>query len=198
MTDRPVPVLVAAAQEVLSALQEAGASACVIGGLAVVRWGQPRATADVDLSVLTPYGEESRVLGALLGRFVARSPDARAFALAHRVLLITSASGVPVDVALVAFPFELEALDRASAWEAVPGVVLRTCPAEHLVVYKLVAGRPQDLIDVEGIVRRQHARLDVDRIREGDECSPRSRKIQSWCDRSRRRSAPRRRAEWPL
>jgi hypothetical protein len=34
------------------------------------------------------------------------------------------------------------------------------------LVYKLVAGRPQDLIDVEGIVRRQRQRLDVDRIRQ--------------------------------
>ena len=45
-------------------------------------------------------------------------------------------------------------------------MVIPTCSAEDLIVYKLVAGRPQDLIDVEGIVRRQRDRLDVARIRE--------------------------------
>ena len=43
--------------------------------------------------------------------------------------------------------------------------MLRTCSAEDLVVYKLVAARPQDVLDVQGIVRRQSDRLDVDRIR---------------------------------
>ena len=166
MSERPVPVLAAAAHEVLSVLNEAGTPACLIGGLALQRWGQPRATADVDLSVLAPYGHESHVLDTLLARFGVRRPDAREFALAHRVLLMKSTTGVPVDVALAALPFELEALEHASHWEAVPGVRLRTCSAEHLIVYKLVAGRPQDLIDVEGIVRRQGKRLDVERVRQ--------------------------------
>lgn len=42
---------------------------------------------------------------------------------------------------------------------------IKTCSAEHLIVYKLVAARSQDLIDVEGVVRHQRERLDVDRIR---------------------------------
>ena len=44
-------------------------------------------------------------------------------------------------------------------------IALRTCSAEHLVVYKLVAARPRDLIDMDGIVRRQGTRLDVELIR---------------------------------
>jgi hypothetical protein len=40
-----------------------------------------------------------------------------------------------------------------------------TCSAEHLVVYKLVAARPQDLVDVAGIVRRQSDRLDAELVR---------------------------------
>jgi len=58
-----------------------------------------------------------------------------------------------------------KALDLASSWEIVPTVLLRTCHAEHLVIYTLVAARGQDLVDVEGVVRRQGSRLDVDRIR---------------------------------
>jgi hypothetical protein len=165
VTPRPIPELATAAREVLSVLDDAGIQACVIGALAVHRWGEPRATSDADFSALTPYGEEGIVVDLLLTRFEARRPDARAFALANRVLLLKTQGGVDVDVALAAFPFEIEALEMASSWEIVPAVWLRTCPAEHLVIYKLVAARIHDLSDIESIVRRQVDRLDVDRIR---------------------------------
>ena len=151
---------------VLDTLDAAGLRACLIGGMVIARWGQPRATTDADFSVLAPYGEEEHVLDILLDRFSPRRPDARSFALDYRVLLLATFEGVKVDVALAAFPFEIEAIDCATPWKLGDSTVLRTCSAEHLVVYKLVAGRPQDLIDVEGIVRRQRQRLDVDRIRQ--------------------------------
>jgi hypothetical protein len=56
-----VPHLIQAAVEVLSVLSAAAIRSCVIGGLAVLRWGEPRATQDVDLSVLAPPGEETRL-----------------------------------------------------------------------------------------------------------------------------------------
>ena len=165
MNPRPVPELAEAAHEVLSVLQDAGLPACLIGGLAIARWGQPRSTTDVDFTVLAPYGDEGEVLDVLFDRFEARRPDARAFAMANRVVLLRSSTGVGVDIALAAFPFEVEAIQQASAWEVVTGVTVQTCSAEHLLVYKLVAARPQDLVDVEGIVRRQRGLLDVERIR---------------------------------
>ena len=149
----------------LTALDAAQIPACLIGGLVVARWGQPRATTDVDYSVLAPYGDEQHILDTLLARFRPRRPDARTFALDHRVLLLETGEGVNVDVALAAFPFEIEAIEHATAWDLGGGMVVRTCSAEHLVIYKLVAARPQDLLDMETIVRRQGRRLDVDYIR---------------------------------
>ena len=157
--------LLAAAREALAVVARGRHGACLIGGLVVPRWGEPRATTDVDISVLAPYGDEGEVLDLLLRYFSPRSAGARDFALANRVLLLETSNGVAVDVALAAFPFELEAIEAASDWAAVPGVVLRTCSAEHLVVYKLVAARARDLADIEGIVRRQGRRLDIEAIR---------------------------------
>lgn len=157
--------LLAAAVEALAAAHDAGHRACLIGGMVVPRWGEPRATTDVDLSILAPYGEEDRVLDALLARLSPRTPDAREFALTARVLLLKASNGVTLDVALAAVPFEIEALDAASDWGPWPGIIVRTCSAEDLIVYKLVAARTRDIGDIEGIVRRQAARLDVDRIR---------------------------------
>ena len=159
------PALIEAAVEVQSVLSAGGIRSCVIGGLAVQRWGEPRATQDVDFSVLAPIGEEQRPLDLLLGAFTPRRADARAFAIANRVLLIQSTNGVAADIGLAGSPFEVEVLDRSSAWDVAHDVVIVTCSAEDLVIYKLVAGRARDVADIEGIVRRHGAGLDVDRIR---------------------------------
>jgi len=81
------------------------------------------------------------------------------------VLKIASRDGVPIDVSLGALPFEIEVLERASLWELGPGLTLRVCSAEDLIVYKLVAARPRDLLDLEGVVRLRHRTLDAARIR---------------------------------
>jgi hypothetical protein len=161
----PAPELATAAQDVLLVLEKAGIPSCAIGGLVVSRWGEPRTTTDVDLSVLAPYGDEESTLDSLLAHFEARAQDAREFALTNRVLLIRTGDGVSVDVALAAFPFEVEAIQTATPWSIAPGIEIRTCSAEHLVVYKLVAARKRDLSDVEGIVLRQRRKLDAGRIR---------------------------------
>jgi hypothetical protein len=165
MPSARIPELVVAARDVLAALSAAGHPACLIGGLVVPRWGQPRATSDVDCSVLAPYGREDGPLDVLLSAFQPRRRDAREFAHTYRVLLLQTVAGVGIDVSLAALPFEEEAIDRATPWEIVPDAQVTTCSAEHLIVYKLVAGRPQDLVDVSGIVRRQAGGLDVDLVR---------------------------------
>lgn len=159
------PALIEAAVEVQSVLSAGGIRSCVIGGLAVQRWGEPRATQDVDFSVLAPIGEEQDPLDVLLNAFASRRADARAFAIANRVLLIEATNKVAVDVGLAGSPFEVEILDRSSAWDVALGISIVTCSAEDLVIYKLVAGRARDVADIEGIVRRHGAGLDVDRIR---------------------------------
>lgn len=56
-------------------------------------------------------------------------------------------------------------LDRASEWHVLPNRSVLTCSAEDLVIYKLVAARPMDQVDVANVVHRQGRSLDVDRIR---------------------------------
>lgn len=91
----------------------------------------------------------------LLAGFKPRREGAREFALRHRVLLLWSSAGVGIDVALGALPFEERCVARASDWTIPPGVVLRTCIAEDLVVLKVFAGRPKDWLDLESILVRQ-------------------------------------------
>lgn len=149
-----------AALQVERACGSAGFAFCFIGGLAVQRWGQPRMTADVDLTLLTGFGGEEPYVDALLATFAGRLPDSRDFALRYRTLLLVARNGIHVDVALGAMPFEEHAVERASAFSIGAGHVLTTCSAEDLIVHKAFAGRDKDWLDIRGIVIRQGAALD--------------------------------------
>lgn len=50
--------VIRAAAELQALCESEGWKFCSIGGLAVVRWGEPRATVDVDLTLLTGFGGE--------------------------------------------------------------------------------------------------------------------------------------------
>jgi len=139
---------------------------CLIGGIAVQRWGQPRVTRDVDLSILTGFGDESRIVVPLLTLYSGRIPDAAAFAETNRVLLLRTSAGIDIDIALAALPFEAQVIARATNFEASPGLTLRTCSAEDLLVLKLFASRPIDVRDAETIVLRQGSKLDWQYVRE--------------------------------
>jgi hypothetical protein len=134
--------------------------ACVIGGLAVQRWGEPRLTRDVDLSLLTGFGHETGFIDKLLESYQARIEDPVAFALRNRVLLLVR-DGIGIDIALAAIPFEERVIERSSFFEFLPGKTLRTCSAEDLIVYKAFADRQRDWADIEGILIRQGSALDV-------------------------------------
>lgn len=131
---------------------------CVIGGLAVQHWGEPRFTKDVDLTVLAGFGSEEAIVDEWLARYEARIPDARAFSLVRRVLLLRSSDGIGIDVALGALPFEAAAVARSKKIEVEEGAPLRLCSAEDLIVMKAFASRPLDWNDVRGILVRQGTR----------------------------------------
>jgi Nucleotidyl transferase AbiEii toxin, Type IV TA system len=134
---------------------------CIIGGVALLRWGEPRFTRDVDVTLLVDFGREREFITPILSSgYRGRIPDAADFAQRNRVLLLDSARGVPIDVVLGGLPFEALVVQRSSLYEFETGCVLRTCSAEDLFVQKLFALRPRDVLDVETIAIRQRGRLD--------------------------------------
>ena len=133
---------------------------CFIGGLALQRWGEPRLTIDIDLSLLTGFGGEESFIDALLQTYASRIDHAREFALKNRVLLLKSKRNIPIDISLACLPFEAKAIDRASDYSFLEPVSLRTCSAEDLIIYKAFADRNRDWADIEGILIRQKDQLD--------------------------------------
>jgi hypothetical protein len=161
-----VTEVIKAASELQAVCQAQGWQFCFIGGLALQRWGEPRETVDVDLTLLTGFGGEGPFIKVLLNHFEGRLTDAAQFALERRVLLLRSSKGVGLDVALGGLPFEELVVRRSSHFDFPPKIALRTCSAEDLVVLKAFAGRGQDWVDVERIIVRQTGKLDWTYIRE--------------------------------
>lgn len=157
-SSNPVVEVAAAVQ---ASLERQGLPFCIIGGMAVQRWGQPRVTEDVDAMIYTDLVEEDVTIARLLEDFEPRREDAVEFARVRRVLLlIDSPSRVGIDISLGAFDYERHAAERSSLAEFAPGVWLRTCSAEDLIVYKVFADRDLDWIDVKGILVKQRGGLD--------------------------------------
>ncbi len=155
-----------AASELQSVCEAQSWRFCFIGGLAQIRWGEPRETVDADLTLLTGYGDEEPFIRTLTDHFEGRIPDAESFALERRVLLLRSRSGVGLDVSLGGLPYEELVVERSSVFVYPPQISLRTCSAEDLLVLKAFAGRSQDWVDVERLIVRQTGELDWDYIHE--------------------------------
>lgn len=136
-----------------------GWRSCFIGGIANFRWGTPRLTNDLDLTLMTGFGSELVYVEALLGEFTSRVSDPVAFAMQNRVMLLRTVDGFGLDIALGGMPFEERTIERSSNVEMQPGAVLRTCSAEDLIVHKSFAARPQDWVDVEGVIVKQRGQL---------------------------------------
>jgi len=154
-----------AAAELQNVCQSQDWHFCFIGGVALQRWGEPRTTTNVDLSLFAGFAEQ-HFSDTLLKYFEPRISNASVFAQQQRVLLLRSSKHVGLDVALAASPYEELMIQRSSNFDYPTCIPLRTCSAEDLIVLKAFAGRGQDWVDVERIIIRQTGKLDWDYIHE--------------------------------
>lgn len=133
----------------------------LIGGLAVGIYTQARATKDVDLAVTADAEAASRAVAAMR----ARGFDARAHGVPGPGGVVrfsrTDADGLVrwVDFLFAGTAFEERAVARARV-EQVLGAAIAVVTVEDLLVYKLIAGRPQDVADAVALVRERGPLLD--------------------------------------
>jgi len=159
--------LLQALAAVQAALDQVGAPAMIIGGMALIARGIPRLTRDIDATVWGEGLDVAQVMEPLAEHgIVPRISDAVAFARQQQVLLLRhEASGTPIDLTLAWLPFEEEALARATK-EPFAGISIRVVQPEDLIVLKVVAWREQDRADVERLLLRWGSTVDLDRIRD--------------------------------
>jgi hypothetical protein len=139
---------------------------CFIGGIVLQRWGEPRFTADIDLTLLCPFGDESGLVEVLQRVLISRIASPQEMANEARIYLGKLANGTPVDIALGGLLFEERAIQRATRYAFSDDISLLTCSAEDLIVMKAFANRERDWLDVESVLIRQAGRLDWQIIEE--------------------------------
>ena len=137
----------------------------VIGGVAASLLGKPRLTADVDAVMLVSTDDLPRLLEAAAQEGLApRIADAEKFARHNRVLLLRHQdSSIDVDISLGMLPFEVEAVERSVLYP-LGEVAIRLPTPEDLIIFKAVAHRPKDLLDIQAIIA-SHPTVDRERIR---------------------------------
>jgi len=149
-----------AIQTLQKRLGDADILSIVIGGIAVGIWGEPRATRDADLKVQLERKDAERLLAVLTPDYVSLLPDPLEALRRQAMVFVQDAGGVRMDLLLADTPYDVVAVQRGREVEVQPGMTLRLCSAEDLVIYKLISTRPRDHEDVRGVTRRQGAALD--------------------------------------
>jgi hypothetical protein len=161
MGSRPTPDFADLIARLAVALEAKRIPFMLIGGQAVLLHGEPRLTQDVDVTMgVGPdrVGDLLDVCEALGLQPLPEDP----VAFARETFVLPAAdpeTGLRLDLIFSTTPYEAQAIDRA----VLVDVGSRKVPfatAEDLILHKLFAGRPRDLEDAAGVVRRKGAEVD--------------------------------------
>jgi hypothetical protein len=141
-------------------LSNAGIASIVIGGVAVATWGEPRVTRDADLKVLLERDHADRLLAMLTPDYISLLPEPRQMLQKQGMVFVQDTLGTRLDVLLADTPYDATAIQRGREVEVQPGVVMRLCSPEDLVIYKLISTRLRDHEDAQTVIRRQGSGLE--------------------------------------
>jgi len=137
----------------------------VFGAQAVIAYGVPRLSADVDVTLhLVPDTPDRFVRGMDAAGFTLRVDDPD-FVRRTRVLpFVHRATAMPLDVVLAGSGLEDEFLDRAQSVD-VGGITVPMIEPGDLVIAKVLAGRPKDIEDARALWSLRGKDLDAARVR---------------------------------
>jgi hypothetical protein len=146
---------------VARALAGANVPFMLIGGQAVLLHGEARLTQDIDVTLGVDPDRLTDVVSACTAAGLRPLPDdlepfvRRTFVLPAE----DDQSRVRVDLIFSTTPYERQAIMRAVTVE-LGGTAVPFAAAEDLILHKLFAGRPRDIEDAIGVVRRKGAEVD--------------------------------------
>ena len=137
------------------ALDDARLPYMVIGGQAVLLYGEPRLTRDIDITLGVDVDRQTDVaaVATTLGLSLLVTPES--FTKQTMVLPCSDpATGIRIDFIFSFTPYERQAIERA-AHISMGSAQVRFATAEDLIVHKMLAGRPRDHEDITGILLKQ-------------------------------------------
>lgn len=142
-------------ERIAAELARSGVPYMVIGGQAVLVYGDPRATRDIDVT-LGLGAEGFASISAVAERLGLRvmTSDPERFVREQMVLpAVEDKTGIRVDFIFSFTSYEQQAIARAVPVKIGTGSV-NFATLEDVIIHKLFAGRPRDIEDVRSIIAR--------------------------------------------
>ncbi|MGE5293827.1 MAG: nucleotidyl transferase AbiEii/AbiGii toxin family protein [Solirubrobacterales bacterium] len=153
-------------RRVAEALDQAEIPYMIIGGQAVLLYGRPRLTRDIDITLgidTDDFLRLSSVCGELDLRILPESP--LDFVQRTRVLPAEEPeSRIRVDFIFSFSEYERQAIDRAKQ-VAMDDYPVRFASCEDIIIHKMVASRAVDIEDVRHLLVKNRQQLDYDYLR---------------------------------
>ncbi|MFO0914470.1 MAG: DUF6036 family nucleotidyltransferase [Pirellulales bacterium] len=147
-----------ALQQVVHALDRARIPYAILGGLAVRVYAIPRFTSDIDLMIAIERGDIPRLWQSLESAGCEIREPFRSGWLGEvgglplvRASMPVRNGWIEVDIFLAECSFQRSIMDRRKLIDTPAGQMAFASP-EDLVLLKLIAGRPKDLLDVQDIL----------------------------------------------
>jgi len=131
----------------------------VFGAQALVLRGFPRATADVDITVLLGTIPTQGLLAALARRGLFPTIEDTTFVTTTRVIPVVHRGTGLLVVVVLGGPGIEERFAAAAETVRVGRIAVPVATATHLVVMKVLAGRPKDLDDAAILLAMQAAQV---------------------------------------
>ena len=125
----------------------------LVGGQAVLYYGEPRLTKDIDITLGITVEEITQVLKIIKSlklRIITKQP----LAFARRTMILPvqeRSTGIRIDFIFSFSPYERLAIMNAKTMK-IGGVAVKIASLEDLVVHKIIAGRARDIDDVKSIL----------------------------------------------
>jgi len=138
----------------------------IIGGQAVLLYGEPRLTKDIDITIGLNIDMVDKIVKIMQEISLKPLPkDLNQFVKQTMVLpLIETESGTRVDLIFSFSQFEQDALKRANII-TINNTGVRYASLEDMIIFKVFSGRPRDIEDARKIlVKNQNA--DIKYIKE--------------------------------
>jgi hypothetical protein len=137
------------ALDVLTPLRDEGriGGFALVGGLAVSAWSPPRATMDVDLLVLVESDNLNNLVKALCN--AGMNAELRRGGVDDPVPYLIRADSL--DIIVATKKYETEAVEQSIAVN-IGGRDIPVASPEYLIILKLKAGGPRDLLDVQELL----------------------------------------------
>lgn len=130
------------------------------GAIALFYWGEPRATADIDINVFLAASEAGRVVSAFARTGVSIDAERVLKDVAATAQARFDFSGTAVDLFFADLPFH-ESCRTRTARVPFGDVEMNVLSAEDLVVCKVMFDRGKDWLDVEQVLYTRGAAFDT-------------------------------------